>query len=189
MNVVAFQSKKDGKWEHGDEWVIPGTTEQALEDFEDWSQPVRNLIANLKSPNVWALFEHPPVDTYHRDGKICLLGDCAHASTPHQGAGAGMAIEDAAVLSVLLGHIKRTDPAVLSALFEAYDQTRRPRSQKLVTTSRDAGLLYDFQKQGILDDPRKLKEDIEQRFKWIWEIDMDKHCADAVRLMDTLLGA
>ena len=185
LNIVAFQTKKDGKWEH-DEWVIPGTTEQALEDFKDWSQPVQNLIANLKSPNIWALFEHPPAATYHRDGKICLLGDCAHASTPHQGAGAGMAIEDAAVLSILLGNVKKPDPAVLTILFKAYDRIRRPRSQKLVTTSRDAGLLYDFQKEGILDDLQKLKGDIEQRMRWIWEIDMETHCGDAVKLMETL---
>jgi len=185
LNVVAFQTKEDGTWEH-DDWVIPGTTEQALVDFKDWSQPVRDLIANLKSPNVWALFEHPPATTYHRDGLICLLGDCAHASTPHQGAGAGMAIEDAAVLSTLLGHIKEPNPAILTKVFQAYDQSRRPRSQKLVTTSRDAGYLYDFQKEGILDDPQKLRDDIEQRMRWIWDIDTEQHCANAVNTMDEL---
>lgn len=185
LNIVAFQTKKDGKWEH-DDWVVPGTTEQALEDFKDWSQPVRDLIANLTSPSVWALFEHPPATTYHRNGRICLLGDCAHASTPHQGAGAGMAIEDAAVLSTLLGHINNSDPAILAKVFEAYDQLRRPRSQKLVTTSRDAGQLYDFQKEGILDDPQKLRDDIEQRMRWIWEIDMEEHCTDAVKIMEKL---
>jgi salicylate hydroxylase len=185
LNIVAFQTKKDGKWEH-DDWVVPGTTEQALEDFKDWSQPVRDLIANLKSPSVWALFEHPPASTYHRNGRICLLGDCAHASTPHQGAGAGMAIEDAALLSKLLGHISNPDPAILTKVFEAYDQVRRPRSQKLVTTSRDAGQLYDFQKEGVLDDPQKLKESIEQRMRWIWEMDTEAHCAEAIKIMDTL---
>lgn len=185
LNVVAFQTKKDGKWEH-DDWVIPGTTEQALEDFKDWSQPVRNLISNLKSPSIWALFEHPPAATYRRDGKICLLGDCAHASTPHQGAGAGMAIEDAAVLSSLIGHIKHPERAIMVKVFEAYEQLRRPRSQKLVTTSRDAGQLFDFQKEGILDEPQKLKSDIEERMQWIWEIDMEAHCAGAVKLMDSL---
>lgn len=185
LNVVAFQTKKDNKWEH-DDWVVPGTTEQALEDFKDWSQPVRDLLANLKSPSVWALFEHPPASTYHRNGRICLLGDCAHASTPHQGAGAGMAIEDAAVLSKLLAHVRDPDPAILAKVFHAYDQLRRPRSQKLVTTSRDAGQLYDFQKNGVLDNPQKIKAEIDQRMRWIWEIDMEAHCAEAVKIMDTL---
>jgi len=49
----------------------------------------------MQKPDLWALFNHPPAKTYYRKGKICLLGDCAHASTPHQGAGAGMALASA----------------------------------------------------------------------------------------------
>jgi 2-polyprenyl-6-methoxyphenol hydroxylase-like FAD-dependent oxidoreductase len=32
-------------------------------------------------------------------GRVLLIGDAAHATTPHLGQGAGMAIEDAVVLS------------------------------------------------------------------------------------------
>ncbi|MNF60874.1 3-hydroxybenzoate 6-hydroxylase 1 [compost metagenome] len=32
-------------------------------------------------------------------GRVLLIGDAAHATTPHLGQGAGMAIEDAIVLS------------------------------------------------------------------------------------------
>ena len=34
------------------------------------------------------------------DGRVALLGDAAHALTPNMGQGAGMAMEDAAVLGV-----------------------------------------------------------------------------------------
>ncbi|WP_277964383.1 FAD-dependent oxidoreductase [Pseudomonas sp. RIT-To-2] len=36
-------------------------------------------------------------------GRVLLIGDAAHATTPHLGQGAGMAIEDAVVLGELLG--------------------------------------------------------------------------------------
>ncbi len=36
-------------------------------------------------------------------GRVLLIGDAAHATTPHLGQGAGMAIEDALVLSLELG--------------------------------------------------------------------------------------
>lgn len=185
LNVVAFQTKNNQVWEHGSDWVIPGTTSDVLEDFKDWSEPVRELLAMLKKPSVWALFEHPPTATYIKAGKICLLGDCAHASTPHQGAGAGMAIEDAAVLSRLLGQVNQPDPQILGRVFETYDVVRRPRTQRLVTTSRDAGLLYDFQKEGVWDDPKKLREDMEHRLRWIWDEDLDEHCAAAVKLLNS----
>lgn len=79
LNVVAFQTKKDGKWEH-DEWVIPGTVEQAVDEFQGFSDGIKKLLGGLKKPDVWALFEHPPATSYtDGEGTLCLLGDCAHA--------------------------------------------------------------------------------------------------------------
>jgi len=182
LNVVAFQTKEE--WDHGKEWVVPATIEDVLADYRDWDESVRKLLSMLKKPDKWGLFEHKPASTYHQGGKICLLGDCAHASSPHQGAGAGMAIEDAAVLSTLLGKIKGKDSSELERAFRAYDSVRRPRTQKLVTTSRDAGILYDFQKAGVGDDQELIKQDLLQRMKWIWDVDMDQHCKDAAELMN-----
>ena len=63
---------------------------------------MRELLNLLEKPDIWALFEHSDLPSYWK-GKVALLGDAAHASTPHQGAGAGMGIEDAFVLGGLLG--------------------------------------------------------------------------------------
>ena len=185
LNVVAFQTKQDGEWDHGKEWVVRATVEDVLADYQGWSEPVRKLLSMLKKPNKWGLFEHMPASTYYRAGKICLLGDCAHASTPHQGAGAGMAIEDGAVLSTLLCSIRGRDSSKLERAFHAYDAVRRPRTQRLVTTSRDAAMLYDFQKEGVGDDPELFKQDLVQRMKWIWNIDLAEHCEEALKLMNS----
>lgn len=104
-------------------------------------------------------------------------------STPHQGAGAGMAIEDAAVLSRLLGAIEKSDATALQAAFRVYDAIRRPRSQKLVTTSREAGELYEFQVPGIMDDMEKVSANLHQRLRWIWDIDVEELCQEAVKLL------
>ena len=184
MNVVAFQTKADGQWEHGKEWVVPATTRDVLADYREWDESVQNLLLMLKKPDKWGIFEHTPASTYYRGGKICLLGDCAHASSPHQGAGAGMAIEDAAVLSTLLGHVQALNSSELERAFRAYDTSRRPRTQRLVTTSRDAGMLYDFQKERVGDDPELFKQDLLQRMRWIWDTDLEQHCDDAVKLMN-----
>lgn len=79
MNVVAFRTKFDGKWESSD-WILPATVEEALEDFKDFSPSVKKMVSSLRKPDKWMLFEHPPARSYcDNDGKICLLGDCAHA--------------------------------------------------------------------------------------------------------------
>jgi salicylate hydroxylase len=79
MNVVAFRTKFDGKWESPD-WILPATVEEALEDFKDFSPSIKKMVSSLRKPDKWMLFEHPPAKSYcDEDGKICLLGDCAHA--------------------------------------------------------------------------------------------------------------
>lgn len=193
LNVVAFYTQatttQDGQphtWPYGDDrWVIPADTSRVLADFRDFSGDVRDLLRRLRTPDVWAIFEHPPAPTYALAGRICLLGDCAHSSSPHQGAGAGMAIEDAAVLAHLLGRAS-SGPADLARVFAAYDRVRRPRTQRLVVTSRDAGQLYDFQKPAVHDDPDALRAEIRSRMAWIWNLDMRRHIDEAVEIMKTM---
>ena len=83
MNVVAFRTKSDGKWED-EKWVLPTEKESMRAEFEDFGTSVRDIVGMMQKPDLWALFDYPPADTYFK-GRVCLLGDAAHASTPHQG--------------------------------------------------------------------------------------------------------
>lgn len=126
--------------------------------------------------DVWALFEHPPAPTYYK-GRLCLLGDAAHASTPHQGAGAGQAIEDAFVLSNLLGQV--ASAANITQAFKAYDAVRRPRSQRVVTTSKEAGCLYEMEDEKVGSDLDKARENLLARCEWIWGNDLKSQLREA----------
>ncbi|KAK1908871.1 hypothetical protein P3342_006750 [Pyrenophora teres f. teres] len=98
--MVAFSSRPT--WDDPN-WVVSTSREGVLEDYKHWSPTVRAIMDSLQKPDIWALFDHPPALTYYTTKPlICLVGDAAHASTPHQGAGAGMCIEDAYILSELL---------------------------------------------------------------------------------------
>jgi salicylate hydroxylase len=44
MNVVAFQTKKDGKWEN-EKWVLPMKKEDMFRDFDGWGDSVRELLS------------------------------------------------------------------------------------------------------------------------------------------------
>ena len=112
---------------------------------------------------------HPETETYCK-GRICLLGDVAHASTPYQAAGAGQGLEDAVVLSHLLALVKNPDQ--LNAAFQVYDTVRRPRAQKVVTTSHEAGVMYMWQNPNIGDDMNRIVENGNQRLHWIWQHDL-----------------
>lgn len=75
MNVVAFQAKRDGKWED-EQWVLPMKKEDMYREFDGWVDAVGEIVGLMQKPDVWALFEHPPAETYTK-GRVCLLGDAA----------------------------------------------------------------------------------------------------------------
>jgi salicylate hydroxylase len=153
-----------------------------LEDFKHWSPEVRAIMANLQSPDIWALFNHPPAPTYYSTKPlVCLVGDAAHASTPHQGAGAGMCIEDAYILSDVLSQCK--SKVDLESAFRVYDVVRRPRSQKLVKTSKEAGMLWEFEGEGVKDDLKALEQNAVKRMDWIWDYDITKDLEKARDMM------
>lgn len=151
-----------------------------LEDFAGWGRPIKQLLRKIKDTSRWALFDAPHATTYY-NGQICLIGDAAHASTPNQGAGAGMAYEDAYILSSLLGQAE--SPHQISKAFQAFDAVRRPRTQRLVATSRSAGALYEFCHEGIGADLAKLKENVATRHLWIWEVDLPAEVERAKKIM------
>jgi 2-polyprenyl-6-methoxyphenol hydroxylase-like FAD-dependent oxidoreductase len=63
------------------------------------------------------------------DGRVVLIGDAAHATTPHLGYGAGLAIED----GVALGSIMRDAPDIASGL-RAFGERRYERCAMVVET-------------------------------------------------------
>ena len=67
-------------------------------------------------------------------GRVVLVGDAVHATTPHLGQGAGMAIEDAIVLAEELS--KTQEP---HTVFKAYQQRRFDRCRYIVEKSREIG--------------------------------------------------
>lgn len=72
------------------------------------------------------LMVHGP---WHK-GRVVLLGDAVHATTPHLGQGAGMAIEDAIVLAEEMG--RHDSP---QAAFGAYHDRRFERCRYIVEKS------------------------------------------------------
>lgn len=94
VNIVAFASDRSVPnpiW-NGGAGVAPITTEDLVNSFPKWGDKCLNVLKAIENPSRWALFELPDLP-YHYKGSVCLIGDSAHATLPHQGAGAGQAIE------------------------------------------------------------------------------------------------
>lgn len=113
-------------------------------DTEGLAAAMRERLAKIPAPDLRALAEHITDDAavvykplewlfidgpWHK-GRIVLIGDAVHATTPHLGQGAGMAIEDAIVLSEEL--VAADDPV---AAFEAFEARRLERCRYIVEAS------------------------------------------------------
>ncbi|KAJ5754012.1 uncharacterized protein N7511_008165 [Penicillium nucicola] len=175
------------EWE-GEGWVRPAKREDMERDAKGMGRLVQALVGRMPDASQWAIFEHPHISTYTRS-RIAIMGDAAHASTPHQGAGAGQAIEDAHVLAELLGDSRVNSVPDIMAAFRAYDEIRRPRSQRVVTTSKENAYLFSLCFDGVGDDAEKLKEILKERSRWLWDLDVEDQVERARERMTAYLPA
>lgn len=70
------------------------------------------------------------------NGRVVLLGDAVHATTPHLASGAGMAVESAIVLAQELAKADSVDAALL-----AYQERRFDRCKDVIDSSVEIGKL------------------------------------------------
>lgn len=100
--------------------------------FSGWAPPVQRLIAALdpQTTNRIEIHDIEPFDTLVR-GKVALLGDAGHSTTPDIGQGGCAAMEDA----VVLGEMFRKQSNIEHALRE-YEAQRCDRVRDLVLKAR-----------------------------------------------------
>ncbi|KAG5974715.1 hypothetical protein E4U56_004269 [Claviceps arundinis] len=128
----------------------------------------------------WAIFDlgdNPP-PTFAK-GPVCLVGDAAHATSPHHGAGAGFCIEDAAVLAQLFANDEMLDRGAVQVALAVYDACRRERASWLVQSSRHIGNTYEWIAEGIENDFTKIQEEITHRNGVIANADIMAMCDEA----------
>lgn len=114
------------------------------------------------------------------------MGDAAHATTPWQGSGCGMSFEDSLILSTLLG--RSTTPAESLVALQIYDQVRRPRTQRIVESSRGTGLMLVGKGEVTGLDLEKLRQDLLPRWDFIIDFDNGKARDEAVEMMVAALA-
>lgn len=104
--------------------LFPVTKGEMISDLEGHDD---KMVSEYGTRDEWGLFHLPHPHKYYR-GEVCIMGDAAHASTPHMGGGSGMAFEDAYVLSGLFEGVRGTSD--IEKTLEAYDTVRRPRTER-----------------------------------------------------------
>ncbi|MGY3588361.1 salicylate hydroxylase [Bradyrhizobium sp. USDA 4341] len=139
VNVVAIVS---GTWNRPG-WSAPGDINEIKGAFATarWPATARMLIGAVDGWRKWALFTLPDIGRWS-EGAVTLLGDAAHAMLPFAAQGAGMAIEDAAVLAKALADCTGENTAGIPAALKRYAEMRRGRVLKVQRMARQQGRIY-----------------------------------------------
>lgn len=105
--------------------AFPAPEVQAMRAaLDDGAQIVFRPIEALLLPRPW------------HTGRVVLIGDAVHATTPHLASGAGIGIEDAIVLAEEIGR-----HADLAAALAAFEERRWPRCRMVVENSGRLGAI------------------------------------------------
>lgn len=136
-NIVAVEERH--RWAE-ESWTLRDDSMDMRLAFAGFSARVQGWLTQVEDPWLWGLFRHRVAETWVRpmgQGGVAILGDAAHPTLPFLAQGAGMALEDAWVLSHLLA--SHDSPA---AALAAYQAARKPRTSRIVAAANDNARAY-----------------------------------------------
>lgn len=106
--------------------------EQLEVQHRGWAEPVPAILRSAQRILWGPIHDLPDLKNWSKD-RVVLIGDAAHAISPHAGQGVSLALEDAICLAKCLRH----DP--YAEAFAAYQAKRQARVVKMVAEARKRG--------------------------------------------------
>lgn len=138
LNFVVIHPEKESAADADSSWGQQGNVNQMLDIFKGFDPVILCLLgkADPQTVKVWKLLDMDTIPAWHYQ-RLALLGDAAHPFLPHQGQGAGAAIEDAISLAVVLG--PETPVAEIPERLKLYHDIRHERATRIQGFSRLIG--------------------------------------------------
>nr|KAK5441286.1 hypothetical protein LTR18_007130 [Exophiala xenobiotica] len=124
--------------------TLEGNVEEMRALYKDWDPRIPSLLSLCESVYKWRLQTRVSKDPWtHPSGTFTMLGDAVHATLPYLASGAGMCLEDAAVLGELFSRAPNPrSPIVKQQLLEIYEKCRKERTAMIVERGNLQQYLY-----------------------------------------------
>lgn len=118
-------------WDFQGKSFVPCDKAELFETFKDFHPSILAMIEASDDVTKWPLNNRNPLPVWS-NGRLVLLGDACHPMKPHMAQGAGMAIEDAAMLTrcLLEEGLENYEQA-----FNLYEQNRKARASQVQKVS------------------------------------------------------
>jgi salicylate hydroxylase len=130
-DIFIFATTPQDTW-HLESWTAPGSVDELREQYVAYHPEARALLDACDTVLKTALYERDPMPAWAQ-GRMALLGDAAHPMLPFMAQGAGMAIEDAVVLSRHLDGVAMAD---VPAALKGFERARIERASQVQLGSR-----------------------------------------------------
>lgn len=174
LNCVCVVEKPN--WEV-ESWTEPGDPAELKASFANWHPDIQTLV-DLARPETlfkWGLFDRAPLPSWGT-ANITLLGDACHPTLPFMAQGAAMAIEDAAVLAMVLDQDKG-----LPKKLEDYYRLRKTRTRSIQQGSQANARLFHLR-----GPTAWIRDQVAQRtagknpLHWVFKHDVYQHIGSAL---------
>ncbi|KAF2204298.1 FAD/NAD(P)-binding domain-containing protein [Delitschia confertaspora ATCC 74209] len=124
-------------------YTTKGSKSKMLETYGDYCPMIHRMLDLVPDGEVceWRLRVHAPLKTWVHN-TVALVGDACHPTLPHLAQGAAQAIEDAAVLGVVLAPSRigsSPSPEMINKALNVYEKVRKERAEALVELAAENG--------------------------------------------------
>ncbi|KAK4909731.1 hypothetical protein LTR49_021543 [Elasticomyces elasticus] len=121
-------------------YTTKGSKPQMMEVFGDFCPKVKRMLDLVPDGEVceWKLRVHEPLPFWVYD-QTALVGDACHPTLPHLAQGAAQAIEDGAVIAVVLSKLPEVTPEAINKALQVYEKVRMARAYALVELAAASG--------------------------------------------------
>ena len=159
--IVSHNRKTQGSWtairhkgRSGYQWWVLTAHDAATEFNGDYHQaatslaegfadPLPRLVAATDPKDVqrWVLRDRKPLKQWS-EGRVTIIGDAAHPTSPYAAYGAGMATEDGYFLGRRLAGLDLGDYAAVRRALQEFEDPRRPHTARQSQTAWFLGQLF-----------------------------------------------
>lgn len=129
---------KAGEPFSGDMKSIP--LAQAKKEF---NFPIPQIVEATRPEDIarWEIRDRPPLDQWSK-GRVTLIGDAAHPTSPYAAYGAGMALEDAYFLGRTIADLDLDDTAAVTRGLAQFEEPRRKHTSQMAGMAFQQGKLF-----------------------------------------------
>lgn len=133
-------------------WNTPADVPALRKLFSDFNQVTRSFLQEISAAEKWQIAIGPSLESWRSDsGRVILIGDGAHAMTPHAAQGLSQGIEDGVSLATMLEY---SHPEDIPRITGTWVQLRKPRADLFVQrslTNANIRSIPDGQQQRLRD--------------------------------------